>query len=142
MKRIYFLFVMLLILKTSFATIHEVQVSNFQFSPATINANVGDTIQWVWVSGFHTTTSTAVPDGATAWDAPIQGSGQTFSYKLTVAGTYSYLCSVHPTLMLGTVNVSGTLPVVLSSFDISSTKINTALLHGRRQQNTIQIILK
>src|SRR5438552_7060576 len=102
MKKIYTLCATLLILKFSFATTHLVEVSNFQFSPATVNAVVGDTIKWTWVSGFHTTTSTTVPAGAATWDANIQGAGQTFSYKLTVEGTYNYLCSVHPTQMTGT----------------------------------------
>ena len=128
MKKVYVLIAALFILKSSFATIHEVTVSNFQFSPATVNANVGDTIKWVWGSGFHTTTSTNVPLGADTWDAPIQSAGQTFLYKLTVTGTYSYFCSIHPTAMLGTLNVTGTLPVVLNNFGITSTKTNSALI--------------
>ena len=89
MKKVYFLLATLLILKSSFATIHEVQVSNYQFSPASVNAIIGDTIVWTYVNGFHTTTSTSVPAGADTWDAPMQATGQTFTYVLKVAGTYS-----------------------------------------------------
>ena len=137
MKKIYFLFTALLFLK-SFATVHQVTVSNFQFSPATVNAVVGDTIKWVWGSGFHTTTSETVPAGATTWDAPIQSAGQTFSYILTVAGTYTYECTVHPTAMQATLTVSGALPVVLKNFIVSPTKTNGALLSWSTasEQNT------
>jgi plastocyanin len=34
------------------ATIHTVQVANFQFTPASINTvSVGDTVRWIWVRG-------------------------------------------------------------------------------------------
>jgi plastocyanin len=138
MKKVYLFCAALLFLQYSFATTHVVTVSNFQFSPATVNAVVGDVIKWVWGSGFHTTTSTGVPTGADTWDAPIQGEGQTFSYTVTVEGTYNYLCSIHPTAMLGTIKVTGALPVVLADFNISPTKANTALLawSTASEQNT------
>ena len=126
MKKIYFLLATFVLLNYSFAATHEVQVSNFQFSPATVNAVVGDIIKWTWVSGFHNTTSTSVPDGASTWEAPITNAGETFSYTVTVVGTYEYFCSIHPVAMKGTIVVTGTLPVVLSSFSITPTKINTA----------------
>lgn len=139
MKKIYTFIVTLLILKSSFAqTTHTVHVSNFQFNPATVNAVVGDKIKWVWDNGFHTTTSTAVPTGATTWDAPLQAAGATFTYTLTVAGSYSYECSVHPTQMQGTITVTGALPVVLSGFGVSPAKTTGALIawSTASEQNT------
>ena len=121
MKKIYLLFATLLFIK-SFATVHKVQVSNFQFSPASVNAVLGDTIKWVYVNGFHTTTSTTIPAGATVWDAKMQSPGATFLYKLTVQGTYNYECTVHPTVMQGAIVVSGALPVVLAKFLIAPLK--------------------
>jgi plastocyanin len=128
MKKIFTLFAALLIFKMSFATIHEVSVSDFQFSPANINVIVGDTVKWTWVSGFHTTSSTGVPGGAATWDANINSTSTTFSYKVTVAGAYTYQCNIHPTQMQGTINASNAMPVVLSSFVISPMKTNGALL--------------
>ncbi|MEP6684722.1 MAG: plastocyanin/azurin family copper-binding protein [Parafilimonas sp.] len=138
MKKIYLLIAAIFILKISFANTFVVTVSNYQFSPANVNAVVGDTIKWIWSSGFHTTTSTSVPAGAATWDAPMQGSGQTFLYKLTVAGSYNYFCSIHPTAMLGTLNVTGILPVTLSNFSISPAETNTAFIvwSTATEQNT------
>lgn len=66
------------------------------FDPANItNAVVGDTIRWVWSSGTHNTTSTTIPSGATSWASPIDGTNQTFNYKITVPGTYNYVCTFH-----------------------------------------------
>lgn len=128
MKKILLVLSAVLFLQYAFATVHEVQVSNFQFSPATVDAVVGDTMKWVWGGGFHTTTSTSVPNGASTWDAPMQSANDSFVYVLTVAGTYNYFCSIHPTSMTATLNVTGALPVVLNNFTISPGKANTAML--------------
>ncbi len=67
--------------------------ANEGFSPEVANANCGDTIRWVLVSGTHTTASTSVPPGATTWaSGNITTSG--YIYVVTVAGTYNYTC--HP----------------------------------------------
>jgi plastocyanin len=93
----------LLIPLNVFATVHVVEVSDFQFSPATINVMVGDTIQWTWVSGSHTTTSTSVPAGAATWDASINSisPNTSFTYVVTAIGTYTYHCTFHSSTMTG-----------------------------------------
>jgi plastocyanin len=97
------------------ATIHTVSVSDFQFSPASVTAHVGDTIKWVWSSGTHTTTSGSKPAAAAAWDAPITSTATTFSYKLTVAGSYSYVCTPHAPMMAGTITVQSAAAVEQAS---------------------------
>lgn len=77
------------------AAIHVVQVSNFQFSPNTLNVNVDDTVRFTWISGTHTTTSASVPNGAATWNSSISSSVTQFDYKVTVAGNYGYFCSPH-----------------------------------------------
>ncbi len=78
-----------------------------QTSSSTSTIAVGDTIQWVWVSGVHSTTSgtcttTCAEDGI--WDSG-QGSGMTFSHTFTQAGTFPYFCEVHGAMMQGIVTV-------------------------------------
>lgn len=68
---------------------------------------VGTTVQWVWQSGFHSTTSgtcttTCTPDGI--WDSGV-GSGMTFERTFTQAGTFPYFCLSHGAMMQGTVTV-------------------------------------
>jgi len=77
------------------ATVHLVSVANFSFAPSSLSVTVGDTIKWVWVSGSHTTTSTNIPAGAATWDQPISSTNLSYSYKVTIAGTYNYKCTPH-----------------------------------------------
>jgi plastocyanin len=113
----------------SFAVKRIVSVSNFLFSPASVSANVGDTMRWVWVAGFHTTTSTIVPPGAATWDSPVTSSNQTFEYKITVAGSYTYFCKVHGLGMSGTITVAAappTLAVSPSNQNVTATPGSTS----------------
>ena len=117
------------------ATVHTIQVANFQFNPSSVNAVVGDTITWTWVSGSHTTTcdptvntATSLPAGATTWNSDINSGSSSFSYKLLVAGTYNFLCIPHQSVMKGVINVSSILPVTLISFNTSVASNNKALL--------------
>lgn len=66
------------------------------FEPSSVtDALVGDTVRFVWVSGVHNTVSGSIPVGAASWSSPIDNTTQVFNYKITVAGTYNYVCSFH-----------------------------------------------
>lgn len=115
MKKILFSFIFtIFIVSNSFATIRTVNVSNFSFTPSTVNAFVGDTIKFQFVSGSHTTTcdgtnGTTRPAGAAPWNANISSGSPTFLYKITVAGNYHYVCLPHAPSMAGDIvaTVSG-----------------------------------
>jgi len=129
MKKVYASFVALLILKSTFAATHIVQVINNQFSPAIVNVTVGDVVQWTWVEGFHTTTSLTIPPGAASWDQQLNNGGvTTFNYTVTIAGTYDYQCNFHAPAMAGTITANSSLPVVLNNFKISPAKAGAALV--------------
>jgi plastocyanin len=99
--------VLLISMSGSFAATWRVRVSNFAFTPATLNVAVGDLIVWRWQSGTHTTTSLNVPPGARPWDRPINSTNTIFRYRVRVAGTYTYDCTFHPTQMQGMINATG-----------------------------------
>jgi plastocyanin len=76
---------------------------------STTTIHVGDTVRWNWVGGFHSTTSGTCSgnncqrDGK--WDSG-EGSGKTFSFRFTQAGTNNYFCTVHGAAMTGVVQVN------------------------------------
>ena len=78
---------------------HVITVENFQFSPKNFTVNVGDTIRWQrddsTGSISHTTTSDVIPAGAASWDSPISQNNPSYTYVVTVAGTYNYVCTPH-----------------------------------------------
>ena len=83
-----------------------VTVSDFAFSPPTVHAAVGQTVDWRWVNGFHSTTSGIPCTKNGMWDSGVIGSPNDFSVRFTSRGTYPYFCSIHcSTGMTGTVMV-------------------------------------
>lgn len=109
MKKIYlFIFIALFSINTSKAATIVVTVNNFSFSPATFSCLVGDSVRWVLGAGTHTTTSQLVPSGAATWNSPIDGTTTKFGYKVTVAGTYAYMCTIHGVNMSAGFQASGT----------------------------------
>ncbi len=131
MKKIVFLILCIASISNNInATVHVVQVANYQFTPANVSdVAVGDTMRWVWVSGNHTTTDdpatqsgNSLPAGAATWSAPMDTLHPTFDYAVTVAGTYKYWCIPHAPGMAASFTASTALPVTLSSFAVSGSK--------------------
>ncbi|NNF06366.1 MAG: T9SS type A sorting domain-containing protein [Candidatus Eisenbacteria bacterium] len=92
-----------------------VLVRNNEFDPRELSIASGDTVDWVWESGFHTTTSgigsaSGLNAGA-LWDAPIDSGNLIFTYVFTAADIYPYFCRPHESVdMRGTIFVdAGTL---------------------------------
>ena len=89
------------------AATQHVMIMNYTFSPASMSVHVGDTVLWTNQDTVpHTVT---VSSGPAKFNSATLQNGQTFSYKFTKAGTYSYYCSVHPD-MKATITVTGTAP--------------------------------
>jgi plastocyanin len=93
------------------AATHDVTIANFAFNPDSTKAKLGDTVRWTNTDGFsHTSTSDGVNDGSGFTGIGLWASGSiahsgTFSFTFSFAGTFPYHCSIHPTLMHGTVKV-------------------------------------
>lgn len=79
----------------------DVAISGFSFSPRTVTVNVGDSVTWA-NSDAQTHTATS----GSAWDTGDIGNGESKSIAMDRAGTYDYICAIHPT-MTGTVVVRG-----------------------------------
>lgn len=79
---------------------NSVTIQNFAFAPATLMVKVGDKVTW--------TNQDSVGHSATAddgsWDTGLLSQGQSGSVTFSKTGTFTYHCSIHPT-MHGTVIV-------------------------------------
>lgn len=88
---------------TAPANTTSVMIKDFAYSPASITVKVGDTVTWTNEDSMaHTVTA---DDGvANGPDSESLGKGDSYSFKFTKAGTYTYHCTPHP-YMKGTVTV-------------------------------------
>ncbi len=72
----------------------QVSIKSLAFNPSTIHAKVGDTIEWTNNDGPpHNVTWTSGPKFISSHQLNTH---DTFSLKLTQAGTIHYICSIHP----------------------------------------------
>jgi plastocyanin len=80
---------------------NTVAIKGFAFSPASITVKVGTTVTWTNSDqDAHTVTATGGAFGSQALDT-----GKAFTFTFTKAGTYNYLCTIHP-FMTATVVVT------------------------------------
>jgi plastocyanin len=78
----------------------KISAKDFMFSPATVTVKAGSTVTWTNLDDEpHTVFSDAGLFRSSALDTK-----DTFSYKFDKAGTYHYLCTIHPR-MVGTIVV-------------------------------------
>ena len=70
----------------------SVTIADFQFAPATITINQGDTV--TWNNNGPTPHSATANDGS--FDTGILKKGQSGSHTFNQAGTFSYFCKPHP----------------------------------------------
>jgi plastocyanin len=78
-----------------------VDISGFAFSPASVTVKVGDSVTWTNKdSAPHTVTAA---DGS--FDSGSLAQGASFSFTFQKAGTYTYRCTVHPSMPTATVIV-------------------------------------
>ncbi|MEO5935590.1 MAG: Ig-like domain repeat protein [Terriglobales bacterium] len=91
---------------------------------STSTINVGDKIQWVWVTGFHTTTSANCTQNACTanglWNGSVDPDNLIFERVFATAGTFSYFCEVHGFTMKGTVIVQATAAAATTTVVTSS----------------------
>ncbi len=125
-------------------TIHTIGVwgGYYEFVPASITIQLGDTLQWEPFAGLlpmmlHTITSDNIPAGAVSFDQVWQMPAYTFfQYIPQVAGLYQYVCTPHiPNGMIGNFTViDGTTAIKDHSTNKELLKVTDLL--GRETKGT------
>jgi plastocyanin len=70
-----------------------VHLENFFFTPQTVTIHQGDSVNWIWDTNDHSTTS--VRGSAEQWDSGVLNSGAMFSHTFMHAGSFEYYCVIH-----------------------------------------------
>ena len=80
---------------------NEVFIQGMAFVPSTISVATGTTITWTNKDAIaHTVTS-----NTNLFNSGSLGPGKSFTFTFATTGSYSYYCSIHPT-MTGSVTVN------------------------------------
>lgn len=74
-----------------------VRVADFAFSPGTLAVHAGDTVTWVFDQPDAPHNVYGISGPAHFDSGAPQGKG-TYRYTFTEAGTYGYVCQVHPSM--------------------------------------------
>ncbi len=80
---------------------NQVNIDGFAFVPLTLTVKAGTTV--TWTNRDEEPHTVAANDGS--FHSPGMGTGATFSHTFASAGTFDYVCSIHP-MMHGTVVVT------------------------------------
>jgi len=145
MKNILIILSIILSSFTAKATIHIVNVWDgyFEFTPADITIQLGDTVQWLPLGGgapsiVHTITSTNIPLGAATFDQIWQAPADTFfQYVPQLLGLYEYECTPHALShgMIGTINVIGGTAAINNN----SSEITNLIIYPNPSPNILNI---
>jgi plastocyanin len=81
---------------------NQITIDGFAFAPATLTVSAGNSV--TWVNRDEEPHTVVAGDGS--FHSPGMGTGATFSHTFSTAGTFDYVCSIHP-MMRGTVVVTG-----------------------------------
>ena len=85
---------------------NAVSMQNEAFNPKDTTVPMGTTVTWTNNDNITHTVVSGVPgspDGL--FNSGNLSKNQTFSYTFNTKGTFKYYCSVHPSIMTGTVTV-------------------------------------
>jgi plastocyanin len=83
----------------------SVSVVSFAFNPDPLTVQQGTSVTWTNNAAGLTNHSSTQDSPLALWNSMPMAPGENFSFTLKAAGIYPYHCSVHPSLMMGTVKV-------------------------------------
>ncbi len=93
-------------------TTHEVLVTNFSFTPSTLEIAQGDTVRWMNAGGSHSVDGNAFdfPFNPMPFGNEISADAWTYQVAFDQQGVHNYKCGQHSS-MTGMINVSDALSI-------------------------------
>lgn len=76
------------------------------FNPPTLTVTAGTTLTWDFKAGSHNVTSGTAPTGDGAFTSGAPQTSGTYTHQFNTPGTFPYFCSVHGSMMTGTITVN------------------------------------
>ncbi|MBE8476943.1 cupredoxin domain-containing protein [Streptomyces justiciae] len=76
------------------AATHQVLMSGYAFSPRSLTITAGDTV--TWTNQDQAPHDVKTTSGPASVHSPMLNKGGSWSHTFTTAGSYGYVCTVHP----------------------------------------------
>ncbi len=73
---------------------NSISIANFAFSPSSLTVKAGTKVTWT----NNDSVTHTVTEGNGAFNSGDLAPGSSFSFTFSKAGTYSYHCSIHPSM--------------------------------------------
>jgi plastocyanin len=73
----------------------KVSIAGFAFAPPDLAVKVGDSV--TWTNNDNTAHTATADDGS--FDCGTIAAGQSFTFTFTTAGTFTYHCKIHPSMV-------------------------------------------
>jgi amicyanin len=81
----------------------KIAYRNIMISPATVTITAGTSVTWTNFDALQH--NVVVQSGPQTFTSPTMDQGSTYSFKFTKPGVYNYICTFHPTTMIGKITV-------------------------------------
>lgn len=81
--------------KPQASTIVDVKIANFAFDPASLTIKVGTEVRW---TNNDTVAHDVTSVSGNELSSGSLNQGQTYTHVFTQAGTYAYMCKIHPNM--------------------------------------------
>ena len=88
---------------TSTSGVNSITIKNFAFDPSTLTVKTGTVVTWINQDATQHTIVSDTGSPAAFSSAPFS-TGASYTFTFTQPGTYTYHCSIHPS-MKGTIIV-------------------------------------
>jgi plastocyanin len=84
-----------------------VSMTEFNFSPDPATVKVGQAVTWKNDgSAKHQVSADSAAGATKAFESDLIGAGGSYVFTPTTAGTFNYICRIHPEKMKGTLTVT------------------------------------
>jgi plastocyanin len=116
----------------------QIEVSSNRFTPNNVVIQVGDTVTWTNVQGFHNVNGSTnlFPNNPESFRNEVGGPGWTYTFVFTKSGNYNYLCDPHASFMQGAITVESPVGVESASFSDKYSAFPNPIKAG----NTLELI--
>jgi plastocyanin len=114
------------------AATFQVAMKGYAFAPASLSVPAGSTVTWTnYDTAPHDVKTTS---GPLAIHSPMLNKGESWSFTFTTAGSYGYVCTVHPDMTAGiTVRAAAPAPAPAAPTQHEHTQPST----GQEQHSTM-----